>query len=182
MHCPCCCLYLSTRWTSSGTKHRRNTFSLVSLYGVTVPRSFTFASSKYFARRRLGIPTSSVAENETTGFTVSLIFQTGKLEQNIQASKAICTQSSFSVLELRRQVTERRVWITVLPPSPYATHTSSSGKIKVNWKIFCYLFIGEKFLQEHQPGRHIFKQQLPLTPKQKPFFKGFQIMTLRTCL
>jgi hypothetical protein len=37
-----------------------------------------FASSKYFARRRLGSPTSSIAENETTGFTVGLIFQTGK--------------------------------------------------------------------------------------------------------
>jgi len=70
---------------------------------------FAFASSKYLACRRLVSPASSIAENETR-FTVSLIFQTVKLERNIQASKAVCTRSSFPFLELRRQVTERRVW------------------------------------------------------------------------
>jgi hypothetical protein len=59
---------------------------------------------------------------------------------------------------------------------------SSSGQIKVITKKFRYLFIGETFLQEHQSGRHIFKQYLPLSPKQIPFLKGFQIMTLRTRL
>jgi hypothetical protein len=112
---------------------------------------FAFASSKYFARRRLGSPASSIAEHETTEFTVGLIFRAGKLEQNMQASKAVCTQSSFPVLEFRRQVPERRVCTTALPPSPDATHTtsSSSRKIKVIRRKFHYLLIGETFLQEH---------------------------------
>jgi len=58
---------------------------------------FAIASSKYFARRRLRSPASSIAEHETTGFTVGLIFQTGKLEQNIHVSKAVCTRSPFPV-------------------------------------------------------------------------------------
>ena len=81
---------------------------------------------------------------------MGLILRTGKLEENIRACKAICTRSSFPVLELRREdLTERRIWTNALPPSPYTTRTtSSSGKIKVIRTKFRCLFVGEKFLQK----------------------------------
>jgi len=139
--------------------------------------SLPFASSKYFARR----PASSIIEHETARFTVGLIFQTGKLEQNIQASKAVCTRSSFPVLEFRRQVPERRVRTTAFPPSPHTTHTSSSGKIMVIRRKFHYLLIMETFLQERQGV--IFSSNSCHSARNKYHSsKGFQITTLRTCL
>jgi hypothetical protein len=176
-----CCLYLSTRCTSrQGRKRRMNALSLSFHVWCKSSLPSAFASSKYFARRHLQVQWPKIKQLDSQ-------WASFYKQENWKRIYGLARQfvpdhpSPFLSYDAKIWLKGESGQMPFLHPHTPHVQRRHRERLKLLERNFA-VCSSAKNSYKNRSGRHIFKQQMPLSPKQIPFFKGFQTMTLRTCL